>query len=133
MTAYVLDSYAIIALQRDEPGAERVAELLSRGEHDDRLYMASVNLGEVLYRTIREADNARAQVMLAEFRGLPIEVIAVDEELAVEGAVIKGAFRISYADCIAAALALRLDATLVTGDRDFEQIPDLNIEWFSVD
>ena len=59
----------------------------------------------------------------------PIEFQPVDEKLALAAAEIKGAIPISYADCIAAALAQNLDAMLVTGDDGFRQIADLKIEW----
>jgi predicted nucleic acid-binding protein len=129
MTTYVLDSFALLALERNEAGAARVEEILDGGYKGDDLFIASVNLGEVVYKTIREADQQTGRSVLTECLALPITVISVDEALAIEGAIIKGVHPISYADCIAAALAQRLGAKLVTGDRDFEKVPDLDIEW----
>lgn len=52
MRHYVLDSFALVAHLRDEPGSQRVTELLrdaSRGQNE--LFMCLVNLGEVHYLT----------------------------------------------------------------------------------
>lgn len=129
MTTYVLDSFALLALYRNERSADRVEKLIEQGRSDDDLFIASVNLGEVLYKTIREKGPGEGQFVLAECLKLPITIVPIDQELALDGAIIKGTTPISYADCIAAALAQRLDATLVTGDTGFEQIPDLKVEW----
>ena len=130
MKTYVLDSFALLAMFRNEPGAPRVQRIFSLGfAGEASLVIAVVNLGEVIYRTIREFGAKRAQAVLGECRTLPIAVVAIDEQLAIAAAIIKGTIRISYADCIAAALAQRLDATLVTGDEGFQQIADLTVEW----
>ncbi len=127
----VLDSYALIAFFRDEPGAEAVVDLLERARAGQtQLMMAVVNLGEVIYRTIREHGVQRAQEVLTDLENYPVEFVDIDRELALSAASLKGAFRISYADCIAAALAMRLDATLVTGDPDFRLLEDrVAVEW----
>ena len=99
-----------------------------RGEVD--LAMTAINLGEVFYRTIREHGRERAQEVLADFQDYPIEVVEIDRELALAAADLKGSHRMSYADGYAAALALRLDAAVVTGDPDFRQVEDrVAIEW----
>lgn len=126
---FVLDSFALLAMFKAEPGGPRVRELLEEADRvGTRDVMASVNLGEVFYKTIRQFDLGRAQQILSDVRQLPIDVVDIDEQLALDAAVIKGTYRISYADCIAAALAQRLGAILVTGDRGFEQIPGLKLE-----
>lgn len=130
---YVLDSFALLALFLDEQGAGRVDELLRQAEEGKiRLAMSVVNLGEVIYRTIRELgmdEGDRAQARIAEFT---IEFIDVDRKLALEAAHLKGFYRMSYADCIAAALGQRLDAPIVTGDPDFKQLEGrVAIDWLS--
>lgn len=128
---YVLDAYALIGFFKDEPGTadfvDRVFRQAARGEV--KLIASTVNVGEMYYKTIREFGTRRALEVLAHFEDYEVEVVPVDKSLALDGAALKGTFRISYADCIAAALAQRKDAVLVTGDRGFERIPDLNVEW----
>lgn len=43
---------------------------------------------------------------------------------------IKAEYSISYADCFAAATALKYDATILTGDPEFKKIGSLvQVEW----
>ncbi len=126
----VLDAFALLAMFKAEPGGPHVRELIQKAISGElRLAMATVNLGEVFYKTVRQSGLERAKAVLAMARQLPIEFRPVDQDLALAAAEIKGEHRISYADCIAAALAQRLGATLVTGGEGFGQIPDLQVEW----
>ena len=94
------------------------------------LVMSAVNLGEVVYRTIREHGLERAQEAVARIGEYSIEIVDVDRELAIAAAYLKGSYRMSYADCIAAALGQRLDAPIVTGDPDFKQLEgQVAIDW----
>ena len=127
---FVLDAFALLAMFKAEPGGPRVRELTQKAISGEvRLAMATVNLGEVFYKTVRQSGLERAKSVLAMARQLPIEYLPVDQDLALAAAEIKGLYRISYADCIAAALTQRLSATLVTGDTGFGQVPDLQVEW----
>jgi len=133
MTAppFVLDSFALLAFFQDEPGADAVSDLLLRARKGDaRLAITVVNLAEMVYRTLREHGIARAQEVLARIEEYGIEVVEVDRDLALAAAHLKGSYRIAYADCLAAALAQRLDATIVTGDPDFAQVEGLvRVQW----
>jgi ribonuclease VapC len=127
---YVLDAFALMAYFKNEPGAARVEELLDEAsETGQDLLMTVINLGEVVYKTTRQFNIDRAKETLGKIRQYPITLLDVDEELALDAAALKGMHRISYADCIAAALAQRLGATLVTGDDGFRQIADLQVQW----
>lgn len=128
---FVLDSFALLALFRAETGGPRVRELVNGAIAEaTSLSITSVNLGEVFYRTLRERGLEQAHEMLARVRELSIEIVDVDAELALMAGALKAASGIGYADCFAAALAQRLDATVVTGDPDFRQVEHLvAIEW----
>jgi len=93
--------------------------------------MAVVNLGEVVYKTIKRYGPDRADEILGEVLiEYDIELVDVDRDLALRGAQIKGLYSMSYADCIAAALALRERASLVTGDPEFRHVEQaIKIEW----
>ena len=129
--AYVLDSFALLALFRDEPGADAVDRLLRRGQRGRAQFLlTAVNLGEVVYRTIREHGLEQADQVLARIEELPIEVVDVDRKLALAAAHLKGSYRMAYADCLGAALAQSHDAIVVTGDPEFQQVEHLvSIEW----
>jgi ribonuclease VapC len=123
----VLDAYALLAYFRREPGGPRVASILRSG---DQLFMTSINLGEVYYKTVRRYDVESARQVMALIARDPIEVIDLDRDLVMRAAYLKGMYPISYTDCFAAALAMRMHATLVTGDRDFQRLErELSIEW----
>lgn len=130
---YVLDSFAVLAFLGDEPGADRVSQLLEiAADGTCNLYMCAVNLGEVLYIEERERGLAHAQDVLARLDELPIEIIAADRMLALGAVHVKAECPIAYADCFAAALSLARRAPLVTGDPEFAKIKpesNLRIEW----
>ena len=134
MKRFVLDSYALIAYFEDEPGADRVAQILGqlvRGKA--RGYMSVVNWGEVYYSTMREEGVAEAEKIILQLDKFPIQMVEVNRDLAYEAAKVKGKYRIAYADCFAVALSLKLEATLVTGDPEFRKVKEpFTIQWISV-
>ncbi|MEX2228232.1 MAG: type II toxin-antitoxin system VapC family toxin [Dehalococcoidia bacterium] len=108
-----------------------VQELLRRAiERQIQLVMSVINYGEVLYRSIRDRGREQATVLMADFEAYPIALVAIDLDLAQASARIKADHPIAFADCIAAALAQRLDAAVVTGDADFRRLEHLvRVEW----
>ncbi|MDO9558314.1 MAG: PIN domain-containing protein [Syntrophales bacterium] len=61
---------------------------------------------------------------------LPIRLVDVDLNLIRQVAVYKTTKKMSYADCIAAALARFYKAELVTGDDDFKQLDgEIKVLW----
>jgi predicted nucleic acid-binding protein len=53
---------------------------------------------------------------------LSIQPVAVDLEQSLKAGEIKARYKMSYMDCLAAALAMLGQGILVTGDRDFEKL-----------
>jgi predicted nucleic acid-binding protein len=129
----VLDSFALMALFRNEPTAPRVEALLekaSRGECE--LFMSVVNLGEVAYTVeIRQGLQA-AKEAVAAIDQAAIEVVDVDSALALVAARLKATTGVGYVDCFAAALAQRLGAAVLTGDPDFQRLEGaVPVEWLA--
>jgi len=58
----------------------------------------------------------------AELKGLPIQQIAPDESILLQAGSIKAIYRLSVADAWIIASALRMQATLVHKDPEFEQV-----------
>ncbi|OHE24653.1 MAG: hypothetical protein A2Z43_01975 [Syntrophobacterales bacterium RBG_19FT_COMBO_59_10] len=131
MKRYVLDSYAMVAFFEDEAGADAVAALLREFlANKAKGYMSVVNWGEIYYSTMREQGREEAEKVLLQFAKYPIELIDADQALTLEAAKLKASCRIAYADCFAAALSLKLKATLVTGDPEFRQLEEkIPIQW----
>ena len=120
---YVLDACALLRLAQDEPGADRVAELLARsGRGEIKVEMHQINLGEVIYRIGKQFGWVIAERKRGEISLLPIEIIPFSDELFWEAVKLKVGYAMSYADCFAAALASQHQATLVTSDPEFEAL-----------
>ena len=138
--AYVFDTEAIVAFLYDEPGHERVGELLSAVEADEiRGLLSGANASEVYYLVARFEGTAddeptpeslrTADRDLRTLQRAGIRVERADWRLAGE---VKAGGHISLADAAAVALAVTEDATLVVGgDDDFASLPvEVSIERF---
>ena len=129
---FVLDSFALMALFEDEPGAPQVQALLERaakGEYE--LFMSVLNLGEVLYTVESRRGLEESHKVLAAVDQLPIAIVEIDRQLTLAAAKLKAASGIGYADCFVGALAQNVGGTIVTGDPDFRQIEDVvPVQWF---
>ena len=128
---YVLDSFAILALLGKEPGSERVNEILERAQAEKaEVLMTWVNVGEVAYIVERRWSQARVYQVLGALEATAVKIEAAGRELSLSAAEIKAGHPLAYADAFAAALTLREEAVLVTGDPEFEQLEaTLPIEW----
>jgi predicted nucleic acid-binding protein len=110
----------------DESGAGEVQAILDAARQNRAEIWASIiNLGEVLYVTEREETLEEAHRALGIIDQLPIEVVEADRSLTFAAAHVKAHHSISYADAFAVALAQAVDAQVVTGDPEFEQVESL--------
>lgn len=130
---YVLDSFAVIAHIRRQPGHLRMRALLNQAHQSDcRLWISEINLGEVLYVVEREKGLAGVQHLITTWEEGPIQAVPVTFERIQAAAHLKAHYPMSYADAFAAALAQELKATLVTGDPEFRAVQHfIRIEWLS--
>lgn len=129
--AIVLDSWAVIAYLEGEPSAKRVADHIADShEHNIPLFISVVNAGEVWYIIAREASVADADRSVTELKHLGIEFVDADWTLAHEAGGFKSKYKMSFADCFAAALAKQKKALLLTGDPEFKQVEaQITIDW----
>ncbi len=122
---YVLDACALLRLAQDEPGADRVAEILADAASGNaRVLLHQINLGEVVYRIAKQFGWTVAERKRGEISLLPIEIAAFTEELFWQAVKLKATYPMSYADCFAAALANKEQAVLLTSDPEFEVLGD---------
>jgi len=133
MRRYVLDSYAMIAYFEDEPGADRVSQVLRQlVQGKARGFMSVVNWGEVYYNTMREQEVVEAEKVILQLDKFPIQLVEADKDLAYEAAKLKAKYRVAYADCFAVALSVKLNASLVTGDRELKKLKErVSIHWIT--
>lgn len=129
--AKVFDSWALMAFLTYEPAADKVEEIINEAHATETpLYVSVVNLGEVWYSLVRSRSEADADRGVQELVGLRILPEPVDWQLTRQAAIFKSKYRMSYADCFAAALAKEKKADLVTGDTEFSQLQDeMRIHW----
>lgn len=128
-TRKVLDAYALLAYLEEERGRSHVKELMVSGAAE--LLMSAVNVGEVFYIIARGRGLREAEYLLSVILpSLPITVLDNSFEDVIDGARLKSACALSFADCFAAATAIREKAALVTGDREFERLGGaVEIDW----
>jgi predicted nucleic acid-binding protein len=131
MKSAVLDSWALMALYKDEPAADEVEERLAKAsESGEFLSLCLINWGEVVYQFERLGGKAAAESVIAEIEQLPIELIPVDKALTRQAAAFKARGGLSYADCFAAALAKERKTELLTGDAEFRTLEkEIKICW----
>ena len=123
MKRYVLDTSALLTLRDNEPGAERVAEVLqlaARGKA--RCYGCFISLMEVLYRVWRDEDEASARLAYQQCLAMPIEWLRDNDALLLRAAEMKALYSLSLADAWVAACALEHSAVLLHKDPEFRTL-----------
>jgi ribonuclease VapC len=129
----VLDSFALLSLYHREPGWQVVQRALYDQEKArTRAVLNWINWGEFYYIVKRRVGPAKTMEALRLLEQLPIELFPVDQALVRAAAEIKSAHLLSYADAFCAATAQRVDATVLTGDPEFESVQRLvKIRWLT--
>ena len=127
----VFDSWAIMALLEDEPAGATVESLIVEAQASyASLWITAVNLGEVWYNLARRRSRDVANNKVGEILELGFEVESADWNLTFQAAQFKAQYRLSHADCFAAALAKQRQVELVTGDPGFRQLDkEIKIRW----
>jgi predicted nucleic acid-binding protein len=118
---YVLDTSALLALIEDEPGADRVAQVLA----EELVLLPWTVLLEVHYVTRQRRGQAEADQRYAMVRQLPARILwEMNEPMVLTAARLKAAHWLSFADAVIAAFALREGATLLHKDPQFEALDE---------
>lgn len=122
MKGYVLDANALVRLYRNAPGADTVERLVRQAKAGKaRLSISVANLSEVLYILSRYVRPDEALRFMEKTRDA-VQAISIDERASLDAAMLRVRYKLGFADCFAAELALRIGATLVTADPDFERL-----------
>lgn len=138
MNIYFLDTTTLTMLRFGNPNIQRAINLHT----GDTIAITSVNVDEYLsgwYTLLRRAkdnageaaasyDLAGAMKLLARFPVLPV----TEQPLNRTDQLIKARINVGKMDLKIAALALEMDATVVTNNlRDFSRVPGLKVEDWS--
>jgi predicted nucleic acid-binding protein len=118
---YVLDTSALFALIEEEDGADRVEEVV---QAEDAL-LPSMSLLELHYVTRQERGQAEADRRYALLKQLPCEILwNIDEATLLTASRFKAGHRVSLADAMIAAVALRQGAVLLHKDPEYEALSE---------
>jgi PIN domain nuclease of toxin-antitoxin system len=113
----VLDASAVLALLQAEPGASRVAAVLSRA------VVSSVNLSEVVAK-LADVGMPEAEIHAA-LDSLGMDVRPFDESLAYRAGLLRPASRalgLSLGDRAGLALAMELGCPVLTTDQQLQAL-----------
>ena len=125
----VIDTEAILAFYLDEPGADKMEDLLQKSLAGSlECFVNVVNLSEFYYIVARRSKKA-ADEKEKNLRNYAVKIVPVDDNsLWKEAAQLKASHSLSLGDAFAAATAKVLKADLVAGfDKEFRGL-GLNIE-----
>ncbi|SRR5712692_4199833 len=112
----VLDAWAILAyLQREEPAASRVREILKKAEvRQVDLFVSLINVGEVFSSIGRRRGEQAAEETLEELGCLPVTILPPEPDTVLKAVRLKMHHALSYADAFAVVTAQDLHVTLMT-------------------
>ncbi|MDR3314207.1 MAG: PIN domain-containing protein [Oscillospiraceae bacterium] len=116
---YFLDACALIALVKQESGAEVVEDLLVKALNDKKfiIQINKINLLEVYYGFHRERGKAFADEILRKIKDSAVGITDTIYAVLAEAGRLKSIYRrISLADAVALAEASIAEGTIVTAD-----------------
>lgn len=120
MTTHVLDTSALLALFWQEPGWERVTEVLESGDHA----CSAVNLAELVSKFVDSGiPDSEIPILVAALR---LNVHPLETASALETGKMRAAtraFGLSLGDRACLTLAKTLQATAITADRPWLRLP----------
>jgi predicted nucleic acid-binding protein len=114
---YLLDTSALLTFVEDEDGSDRVEELLRGAD----ILLPWPVLMETYYITLQKKGRAEADRRYALVRQLKADILwEMDEPILLTAARLQAEHRVSLADAVIAAFALRHHAVLIHKDPEFE-------------
>jgi predicted nucleic acid-binding protein len=127
MAVYVLDTSAILASFKGEPGHEEVRRVLTDAgaRSDTTVYLPFIALMEVEYQFIRVMSEREVDYWTNLAMSWPVRLVESTAEWRRMAALVKSPGKLSLADAWVASLALLNDAELVHKDPEFDTVSGL--------
>ncbi|MCL2153316.1 MAG: PIN domain-containing protein [Oscillospiraceae bacterium] len=121
---FVLDACALIAILKNEDGADKVAVAYKQAESGEaEIIMNRVNLLEVFYGFYHDKGKEYAEKIMDGINQSVISITEFDELLFPEAGRLKASYKISLADSIVLSQALAVGGELLTADHhEFDAI-----------
>jgi len=114
---YFFDTYAIIALAEKNPNYEIFKDV--------KMITCVMNIGEIYNIILREKSKNAADEW---FRGISFELLEITPEIMVKSVYFRHVNKkknISSTDSVGYTLSLNHDLKFLTGDRQFEHLPNV--------
>jgi len=114
---YFFDSYSIIELIRGNPNYEFVKEKI--------VITGVMNLAEVYYSLLLENQKETADSIIKKIN---FQFLDSNPEIVIESAFLRYRLKkleLSYVDCLGYVLALRNNLLFLTGDKEFENLENV--------
>ncbi len=120
---YALDTSAVLALLDREGGWDEVERLLRAAQAGSiEVSACAITLTEIYYIALREQGDDPAANLVGLVKAWPVTWVYPDETTFLLAGRLKASGRLSLADALIAAVAKRLDATLVHKDPELESV-----------
>ena len=121
---FILDACALVAILKDETGADNVADAYKKAESGEaKIIMNRINLLEVYYGFYHEKGKEYAERIMDGVAQSIVSISEFDKEIFPVAGRLKASYKISLADSIALAQALILGGELLTSDHhEFDAI-----------
>jgi uncharacterized protein len=102
MIHYVLDSYALIALFKNEAGKDFIVKLLKQAVTEAvELHISSINIGELFYMLCRKNGINFANKALEDTLKFPLQIHEPSLNDTLFAASLKAGTKLSFAECYA--------------------------------
>ncbi len=123
---FVLDTSAFLTLRSDEPGADRVEDLLARAKRGScQLFASFMTRMELLYLICREEGEEAAREALRLVESFTIDWITCEPSILEIAARLKARGRLSVADSWIGATAISRQAVLIHKDPEFKKFSEI--------
>ncbi|MCL2225019.1 MAG: PIN domain-containing protein [Defluviitaleaceae bacterium] len=131
---FVLDACALLAVARNEKGADVVVNLYHKASIGEaKLFLNRVNILEVYYDFYRYKGKDYADSFVKTVKRSEVQICEFDEVVFTHAGRLKATYKISLADSIALAQAIVVKGSLLTCDHhEFDAIEGkepLNFYW----
>ncbi|MBI5360279.1 MAG: type II toxin-antitoxin system VapC family toxin [Planctomycetes bacterium] len=121
--AYLLDTSAIFAYTKGEPGSNDIEHILLLAQKEKcTVYISFISLTELYYITWQAKDESSAKELIMLVKSLPVQIVNSTEKIALSAGRIKANHRLSVADAVIAATAIDKNAVLVHKDPELKPI-----------
>jgi hypothetical protein len=126
--ALLLDTTVLIDALRGRPAAQRLAALR---EHGEVPYFCAVNADELM-RGVRVEEIGRAAVLMASLRTAPMNYLAGALAGTWRREFAKQGITLHQSDCLVAAAAVGVHATIATGNPEHFPMDGVTVEHWPV-